>query len=40
MKRIILFKKYDLAQFNGISYRVSGLPDNLGSRIQIDFANA
>ncbi|MBR5447152.1 MAG: hypothetical protein IKV40_01880, partial [Clostridia bacterium] len=32
-----LFVKYDLAQFNGISYTVSGLPEGYGAEIGIDF---
>ena len=33
----LLFVKYDLAQYNGITYRVSGLPSGFGSVISIDF---
>ena len=32
-----LFVKHDLAQFNGISYTVSGLPEGYGAEIGIDF---
>ena len=32
-----LFAKHDLAQFNGISYTVSGLPEGYGAEISIDF---
>ncbi|MBR5632489.1 MAG: hypothetical protein IKW68_00780 [Clostridia bacterium] len=32
-----LFAKHDLAQFNGISYTVSGLPEGYGAEICIDF---
>ncbi len=35
----LLIKKYDLVQYNGISYKVSGLPHGYGSQISIDFDN-
>ena len=32
-----LFARHDLAQYNGISYTVSGLPEGYGSKLSIDF---
>jgi len=34
-----IIKQYDLAQFNGYSYEVSGLPDDYGATLTVEYAS-